>query len=103
LRGESEFNFSLEYRYPIAERFVWGLLFFDASGIYFKTEDFSLNPKELWYSFGAGASLVVPGIPVRIYLARRFKYDYSVGRYQLANSQNFFQDWDFVFSVAGYF
>jgi outer membrane protein insertion porin family len=103
LRGESEFNFSLEYRYPIAERFVWGLLFFDASGIYFKTEDFSLNPKDLWYSFGAGASLLVPGIPVRIYLARRFKYDYSVGSYQLANSQNFFQDWDFVFSVAGYF
>ena len=103
LRGESEFNFSLEYRYPIVERFVWGLLFFDASGIYPKTEEFTLNPKELWYSFGAGASLVVPGIPVRIYLARRFKYDYSVGRYQLVNSQNFFQDWDFVFSVAGYF
>jgi outer membrane protein insertion porin family len=103
LRGKSEFNFSLEYRYPIAERYVWGLLFFDASGLYANAEDFSLDPKELWYSFGLGASLVVPGIPIRIYLARRFKYDYSVGKYVWANRQSFFQDWDFVFSVAGYF
>jgi outer membrane protein insertion porin family len=103
LRGQSEFNFSLEYRYPIAERYVWGLLFFDASGLYFKAEDFSLDPKELWYSFGLGASLVIPGIPIRMYLARRFKYDPSAGKYMFANSQNFFRDWDFVFAVAGYF
>jgi outer membrane protein assembly factor BamA len=103
LRGEAEFNFSLEYRYPIAERFVWGLLFFDASGLYLTAEDFSLDPKDLWYSFGLGASLVVPGLPIRIYLARRFKYNRTFQEWQLANSQNFFSDWDFVLAVAGFF
>jgi outer membrane protein assembly factor BamA len=105
LRGESEFNFSLEWRYPIAERFVWGVLFFDASSLSFAAEEFTLDPRDLWYSFGFGASIVVPGLPIRLYLARRFKYYDTTGggEWQLANSPNFFSDWDFVIAVAGYF
>jgi outer membrane protein insertion porin family len=104
LRGHAEMNFSLEYRYPIVERYVWGLLFFDVSGLYLDdASNFSLDPKELWYSLGLGASLVVPGIPIRVYLTRRFKYNEAVREWQWVNSQSFFRDWDFVLAVAGYF
>jgi outer membrane protein insertion porin family len=105
LRGYAEMNFSLEYRYPILERYVWGLLFFDASGLHSNDElkRFSLHPRDLWYSFGLGASLVIPGLPIRIYLTRRFKYNKSAQEWQWANRQSFFRDWDFVLAVAGYF
>ncbi len=104
LRGHAEMNFSLEYRYPMVERFVWGLLFFDVSGLYLNNaSNFSLDPKDLWYSFGIGASLVIPGLPIRMYLTRRFKYNEGNGEWEWANSQSFFRDWDFVLAVAGYF
>ena len=104
LRGHAEFNFSVEYRYPIVERYVWGLFFFDASDLALgDVSNFSLDPRAFWYSFGIGASLVVPGLPIRIYLTRRFKYNYSAMEWQWVNSQNFFRDWDFVLAVAGYF
>lgn len=40
LKGISELNFSLEYRFPISERIVWGLTFFDISGLYTTYKDF---------------------------------------------------------------
>ena len=104
LRGHAEMNFSLEYRYPIVERYVWGLLFFDASELALSdVSNFTLDPRDFWYSFGLGASLVIPGIPIRVYLARRFKYNKSANEWQWANSQSFWRDWDFVLAVAGYF
>ena len=104
LRGHAEMNLSLEYRYPIVERYVWGLLFFDASELTLgDAGNFSFDPRDYWYSFGLGASLVIPGIPIRVYLARRFKYNYSANEWQWANSQSFWRDWDFVLAVAGYF
>lgn len=102
-RGRAEFNFSLEYRYPVVERFLWLLTFFDASGLYDTPDDFTLDPRELYYSFGFGGSVVIPGFPIRLYLARRFKYDDQLDKLQFANSQKLFRDWDFVFAVAGFF
>ena len=102
-RGRSELNFSLEHRFPIQERFIWGLTFFDLSGLYDTPEDFAIDFKDFYYSVGLGVSLVIPGFPIRLYLTRRFKYDESVDKLQLTNSQNFLQDWDFVFAVAGFF
>ncbi len=103
IRGRSELNFSLEQRYPIEERLLWALAFFDASNIYAEPSDFSLNLRDFYYSFGLGLSVVIPGFPIRLYLARRFKYDYSVGKLQFVNRQQFFRDWDFVLAIAGYF
>jgi outer membrane protein insertion porin family len=103
LYGESELNISLEHRFPLAARVVWGITFFDISGIYDTPQDFSLDPKDLYYSFGLGVSFLVPGFPVRLYLARRFAYDTALNKLQFANSQKFFSDWDFVFAVAGFF
>ena len=102
-RGKAKLNISLEHRFPIEPRYVWGLMFFDASGIYSEPRDFSLNPKELYYSTGLGISFIIPGFPIRLYLARRFKYDYSSNKLQFANDQHFFRSWDFIFSVAGFF
>jgi outer membrane protein insertion porin family len=102
-RGKSEFNFSLEYRFPIEERIIWGLAFFDASGIFDDAAYFTIDPRELYYSIGLGISFVIPNFPIRLYLARRFKYDDVAGEVQLANSQMFFKNWDFVFSIAGFF
>jgi outer membrane protein insertion porin family len=102
-RGRAEFNMSIEYRYPVVERFLWLLTFFDISGLYDTPEDFSLDAKDLYYSFGFGASVVIPGFPIRLYLARRFAYDETLDRYQFAGGQRLFEDWDFVFAVGGFF
>jgi outer membrane protein insertion porin family len=106
VNGRSEINLSLEHRFPIVERMFWGLTFFDASGVYGEEtspQNFSIDPKDLYYSFGLGVSLLVPGFPIRLYLARRFAYDTTLNKFRFANSQNFFSDWDFVFAVAGFF
>ncbi len=103
LRGRAELNFSLEYRYPIEERIVWALTFFDISNLYDTPSDFAINFKDFYYSFGLGLSVVIPGFPIRLYLARRFKYDRTLGKLQFANSQSFFRDWDFVLAIAGFF
>jgi outer membrane protein insertion porin family len=102
-RGEAELNFSLEYRFPIAERFVWGLAFFDISDLYDKPSDFQVDFRDFYYSTGLGVGFVIPGFPIRLYLARRFKYDYNYGKIRLANSQVFLESWDFIFAVAGFF
>ena len=103
LRGRSELNISIEHRFPLEERIAWGITFFDISGLYDTPGDFTIDPKELYYSIGLGVSFLIPGFPVRLYLARRFKYDHSIGKLQFANSQTFFRDWDFIFAVAGFF
>ena len=102
-RGKAKLNMSIEHRFPIERRYVWGLMFLDASGIYDEPRDFSLDPKKLYYSTGLGISFIIPGFPIRLYLARRFKYDYTLHKFQLANDQHFFRSWDFIFSVAGFF
>lgn len=102
-RGRSELHFSLEHRLPIEPRLLWALTFFDVSGIYDEPKDFSIDPRELYYSVGLGMSFVIPAFPIRIYLARRFKYDETRDKLELANSQTFFRNWDFVFAVAGFF
>jgi outer membrane protein insertion porin family len=101
--ARAELNMSFENRFPIAPRIAWGLAFFDVSGAYDSPEEFAVDPRDLYYSFGVGLSFMVPGLPIRLYLARRFKYDETLGQYQFTNSQNFFRDWDFVFAVAGFF
>ncbi len=103
IRGRSELNFSLEHRFPIEERVIWGLTFFDISGIYDDPADFTIDFREFYYSFGIGISFVIPNFPIRLYLARRFKYDETLGMFQLANSQYLFRNWDFVFAIAGFF
>jgi len=103
IRGKSELNFSLEHRFPIEERILWGLTFFDISNIYSKPEDFKIDFKDFYYSFGLGISFVIPGFPIRLYLTKRFKYDKDLNKMQFANSQKLLKDWDFVFAVAGFF
>jgi len=103
LKGRSELNISIEHRFPIEERIVWGITFFDISGLYDTPGDFTIDPKELYYSIGLGVSFLIPGFPIRLYLARRFKYDDDIEKWQFANSQTFFRDWDFIFAVAGFF
>jgi outer membrane protein insertion porin family len=103
LRGRSEFNFSIEHRVPIVERLIWGLTFFDVSGLYSEPEDITFDPQDLWYSIGFGTAFLIPGFPIRLYLTRRFKYDQTDDEWELVNSQKFFRDWDFVFAVAGFF
>ena len=102
-RGKAKLNISLEHRFPIEPRYVWGLMFLDASGIYDEPKNFTIDPRELYYSTGLGISFVIPGFPIRLYLARRFKYDYNLHKLQFANDQHFFRSWDFIFSVAGFF
>jgi len=103
LRGRAEINFSIEHRFPIEERFLWGLTFFDISCLYATPEDLRINFQDYYYSFGVGMSFVIPGFPIRLYLARRFNYNDATDNWEFAGSQKLFRDWDFVFAVAGFF
>jgi outer membrane protein insertion porin family len=102
-RGEAELNFSLEHRFPISERVIWGLMFLDISNLYDKATDFNIDFRDFYYSFGIGVSFVIPNFPIRLYLTRRFRYDRTTDQLMLANSQALFQNWDFVFAIAGFF
>ncbi|UCB44380.1 MAG: outer membrane protein assembly factor BamA [Spirochaetota bacterium] len=102
-RGKAELNFSLEHRFPIEERIIWGLMFFDISNIYDEPSHFTVDFRDFYYSFGIGISFVIPNFPIRLYLTRRAKYNRATDELLLANSQEIFKDWDVVFAIAGFF
>ena len=75
----------------------------DAMNIYDEPSHLTIDFRDFYYSFGLGISFVIPNFPIRLYLVRRFKYDRAAEQLMFANSQAFFQDWDLVLSIAGFF
>ena len=52
-------------------------------------------------SFGLGLAINLPVLPIRLYAARPVEWRGT--SFQLANNPNFWEGWEFVFSIQGLF
>ncbi len=104
--GRALWNNWLELRIPIVEQTVWWDFFFDGVGFWSETEDFiSMGIEDYRFGFGGGARLTIPGLPIGLYLAKRFKFDSSgviewQGGTVLSNDDNSQSGLDFVISFT---
>jgi outer membrane protein insertion porin family len=105
--GEALWDNWLELRIPIAEQVLWLDTFFDAVGIWEDREDI-LSPQlsDMLFGFGAGFRFTIPQFPIRIYLAKRFRYtetgDIEWQQGELFNGDNTPDGGlDFVFAIGG--
>ena len=105
--GEALWNNWLEVRMPIAEQVLWLDTFFDAVGIWEDREDI-LSPQlsDMLFGFGAGLRFTIPQFPIRVYLAKRFRFD-ETGQIEWQQGELFNGDnssdggLDFVFAIGG--
>jgi outer membrane protein insertion porin family len=76
-RGKVLWDNLLELRMPVVENALWWTIFyFDMLGLWQSTDDFvQLDDNNFFYSMGTGIRLVIPGVPLRLYLAKRFKIE----------------------------
>jgi len=100
--GRGKTSFLIELRFPIVRTQLWGVFFYDLGKIWKDYRDINLKFKEYYHSIGFGLRMQLAMLPIRIYFARRFDFDEN-GDFQWRGSDNFFKDWEFVFSVAGIF
>lgn len=86
--GASLWNNWIELRMPLAEQIVWwdsfleGAVmqtFTDGSGSNFNERDLLRDTtlQDWQFTIGTGIRFVIPQFPIRLYLAKRFKYDES--------------------------
>ncbi len=65
----------IELRMPIIEQTIWFDTFFDATGLWTGLDDFtSMSVGDFRFGFGGGIRLTVPGLPIGLYLTKRFKF-----------------------------
>ena len=75
--GEAMWDNWVELRMPIAENVLWGDLFFSGTGFWTKLEDVDISKNDFlddfYFSFGGGIRFTIPGLPIGLYLTKRFK------------------------------
>ncbi|MBN1412468.1 MAG: outer membrane protein assembly factor BamA [Spirochaetales bacterium] len=72
---EALLDFNVELRNPLSRQFLWLIWFFDAAAAFQQRENFEkINLNDFYFSFGLGLRLTIPGLPLRMYFAQRFKY-----------------------------
>ncbi|MCS7298793.1 MAG: outer membrane protein assembly factor BamA [Spirochaetia bacterium] len=101
IRGRAKSFFSTELRIPIIGNELWGTLFGDLGNAFPRPEDYNFDLNRYYGSFGIGAMINIPGFPIRIYLARQFRFQDNTPRLYL--SDQFFNNWQFVFAIQGLF
>ena len=77
-QGEALWNNWLELRMPIVESVVWFDVYAEAVRLVRERENmfqFAQNPEAWMFGFGAGLRLVIPQLPIRIYVAKRLGLD----------------------------
>lgn len=99
--GLSRIFANLEYRFPIAEQIIWGVLFVDGGNVWAKGYQANFNYKEYFFSTGWGFRIQIPMLPIRLYLSKKFWYDRNRNSWYLDNKT--IGDWEFDFSVGGLF
>lgn len=86
--GASRWNNWVELRMPLAEQIIWWdtfaeaavlRTFTDGSGSDFQERELlrDLRLQDWQFTIGTGIRFVIPQFPIRLYLAKRFKYDES--------------------------
>lgn len=99
-KGEGSSYFSIETRIPIWS-FIGAVAFWDYGAIFANWEDFSWRRPNYIMSFGLGLAINLPVLPIRLYAARPVEWRGT--SFQLANNPNFWEGWEFVFSIQGLF
>ncbi|TVQ27000.1 MAG: outer membrane protein assembly factor BamA [Spirochaetaceae bacterium] len=107
LNGQALWNNSLELRMPIAEQIVWLDTFMDGVGIWDRRQDITeLSLDDMLFSIGTGLRFTIPQFPIRIYLAKRFRFDEN-NQIEWQQGSLFNRDGrptgglDFVFAIGG--
>src|SRR4030042_6944145 len=74
-RGKVLWDNKLEFRMPLVENALWWTIFYvDMVGLWQDIADFGqMDDNNFFYSIGNGIRLVIPGVPLRLYFAKRFK------------------------------
>ncbi|MEW5814516.1 MAG: outer membrane protein assembly factor BamA [Spirochaetota bacterium] len=74
--GEALWDSMVELRFPILEQYIWWDFYFSGTAMWAELEKVSqMRLSDYYFSFGAGARLTIPGIPIGLYLTKRFKFD----------------------------
>jgi outer membrane protein insertion porin family len=74
--GEALWNNWVELRMPIFENFLWTDTFFDAVNLWEDPADIgNMGIENMLFGFGAGIRFTIPQFPIRLYLAKRFRFD----------------------------
>ncbi|OHD56922.1 MAG: outer membrane protein assembly factor BamA [Spirochaetes bacterium GWF1_51_8] len=102
-RGESKAFYSTELRFEIYGQELWGAFFFDIGSLWAGYKDFTFQPYNYMFSFGFGVKLNIPGLPIRLYLARKGYFDDELNQWILEKDQYFLNNWQVVFSIQGLF
>ena len=75
--GKAMWDNWIELRMPIAENVLWGDLFFSGTGFWTELTDVELANNDFldnfYFSFGGGIRFTIPGLPIGLYLTKRFK------------------------------
>ena len=105
VKGLGKVSLGSELRIPIpgTQNLLWWAFFFDGGNVSDKGgfDDLPLKLKDFYYSTGWGLKIEIPMFPIRLYFAKRLKWE-----------DGFFKDqqpglglgnWTFVLSIAGFF
>ncbi len=75
--GKAMWDNWIELRMPIAENILWGDLFFSGTGFWTELTDVDIAENNFidnfYFSFGGGIRFTIPGLPIGLYLTKRFK------------------------------
>lgn len=75
--GKALWDNWIELRMPIAENILWGDLFFSGTGFWPELTDIDIEKDnfldDFYFSFGGGIRFTIPGLPIGLYLTKRFK------------------------------
>ena len=87
--GRVLFNNWLELRMPIAEQYVWLDLFADGTALWSSLADFgAMELDDYLFGFGGGLRLTIPGLPIGLYLTKRFRFENGAVTWQGGNIFN---------------
>ena len=93
--------YNIEYRFPIAEQILGGVIFLDGGSLWNSIEDFKYDKRLFGFSLGVGLRVQIPMMPIRFYFSWPFRYDDE--KYWHFEGNNFFKSMKFDFSVGGVF
>ncbi|MCX8029315.1 MAG: outer membrane protein assembly factor BamA [Brevinematales bacterium] len=101
IRGKAKAFYSTELRAPIVGNELWATIFGDLGNAFQDSSLYTTDINSYYGSFGIGAMINIPGFPIRLYLARQFTI--KDNKPQLYTSDQFFNNWQFVFAIQGLF
>jgi outer membrane protein insertion porin family len=104
LRGKALWDNRLELRMPIFEQYLWWTWFADATALWQEVSDMNnMRLDDFYFTLGGGLRLTVPGIPLRFYIAKRFRIldgqvRWEDGRFRLGDENSF--SFELIFAIG---